>query len=85
MGDLIGACNSSHSGKGLISKGAGLTEKKERERHFRLKKPEKQTSSSLFHLYICVRAGQSQNTAKASESCICNKLMPDWPMTMKLK
>lgn len=25
MGDLIGACNSSHSGKGLISKGAGLT------------------------------------------------------------
>lgn len=24
MGDLTGACNSSHSGKGFISKGAGL-------------------------------------------------------------
>lgn len=31
MGDLTGACNSSHSGKGFISKGAGLTETRERK------------------------------------------------------
>lgn len=31
MGDLTGACNSSHSGKGFISKGAGLTETREKK------------------------------------------------------
>lgn len=34
MGDLTGACNSSHSGKGFISKGAGLAGIKERKRDF---------------------------------------------------
>jgi hypothetical protein len=34
IGDLTGACNSSHSGKGFISKGAGLAEKKKRKGTF---------------------------------------------------
>ena len=42
MGDLTGACNSSHSGKGFISKGAGLTETKEKKRDFSIQKFGKQ-------------------------------------------
>lgn len=38
MGDLTGACNSSHSGKGFISKGAGLTETRERKWDFSTQK-----------------------------------------------
>lgn len=32
MGDRTGACNSSHSGKGFISKGAGLAEIREKKK-----------------------------------------------------
>lgn len=42
MGDLTGACNSSHSGKGFISKGAGLAGIEEKKRDFSIQKFGKQ-------------------------------------------
>lgn len=56
MGDLTGACNSSHSGKGFISKGAGLAEIKERERDFSIQKFGKQNKILSLYLYLCVIA-----------------------------
>lgn len=51
MGDLTGACNSSHSGKGFISKGAGLAEIKEKKEISVYRNLENKTRSSL-HISI---------------------------------
>lgn len=55
MGDLTGACNSSHSGKGFISKGAGLAEIREKEILVYRNLKNKTRSSSYIFLYIIDR------------------------------